>query len=81
MGLHFHWRDLLAVRRVAVPGAIGQSLAATLLGAAVAAAFGWPVRAGFVVGMAMAVASTVVLIRVLTDNRLDVLPPEGPDCG
>src|SRR3982751_3667468 len=70
VGLHFHWRDLLAVRRVALPGAIGQSLVATLLGAAAAAAFGWPVRAGLVVGMAMAVASTVVLIRVLTDNRV-----------
>src|SRR4051812_48158229 len=70
VGLHFHWRDLLAVRRVALPGAIGQSLVATLLGAAAAAAFGWPVRSGLVVGMAMAVASTVVLIRVLTDNRV-----------
>src|SRR4051812_36772830 len=69
VGLHFHLDDLLAVRNVAVPGAIGQSLVATLLGAGVAVSFGWPVKSGLVLGMAMAVASTVVLIRVLTDNR------------
>ena len=69
VGLHFHLGDLLAVRNVAVPGAIGQSLVATLLGAAMAVAYGWPVKSGLVLGMAMAVASTVVLIRVLTDNR------------
>lgn len=68
VGLHFHLKDILAVGRVAVPGALGQSLVATLLGGAVAVALGWPVRSGLVFGMAMAVASTVVLIRVLTDN-------------
>src|SRR4051794_39882780 len=40
VGLHFHVRDLLAVRNVAVPGAVGQALAATLLGVVVAVAFG-----------------------------------------
>jgi CPA2 family monovalent cation:H+ antiporter-2 len=70
VGLHFNLGDLLAVRNVAVPGAVGQSLFATLLGAALAAAFGWPVKSGLVLGMAMAVASTVVLVRVLTDNRM-----------
>src|SRR3712207_6779181 len=48
VGLHFHLADLLKVRNVAVPGAIGQSLVATLLGVAVAAGFGWPVRSGLV---------------------------------
>ncbi|HEY7118576.1 MAG TPA: cation:proton antiporter [Tepidisphaeraceae bacterium] len=70
VGLHFHLGDLLNVRNVAVPGAVGQSLVATLLGAAMAVAFGWPVRSGLVLGMAMAVASTVVLIRVLTDHHV-----------
>ena len=70
VGLHFHLGELLAVRGVAIPGAIGQSLAATILGAGVAIAFGWPVKSGLVLGMAMAVASTVVLIRVLADNRV-----------
>jgi CPA2 family monovalent cation:H+ antiporter-2 len=70
VGLHFRLGDLLAVKDVAVPGAIGQSLFATLLGVAVALAFGIGAKAGLVLGMAMAVASTVVLIRVLTDNRV-----------
>jgi monovalent cation:H+ antiporter-2, CPA2 family len=70
VGLHFHLGDLRAVRNVAVPGALGQSLVATLLGAAMAVSVGWPLKSGLVLGMAMAVASTVVLIRVLTDNRM-----------
>ena len=70
VGLHFHLDDLLAVRNVALPGAVGQSLVATLLGVVVAMAFGWSVRSGLVLGMALSVASTVVLIRVLTDHRM-----------
>src|SRR5205814_714947 len=69
VGLHFHLGDLLAVRRVAVPGAVGQSLVATLLGVAAARAFGWDWAAGVVFGLALSVASTVVLTRVLADNR------------
>src|SRR6476620_4023612 len=57
VGLHFHLSDLLKVRNVAVPGAIGQSIVATLLGVLVAFAFGMSVKAGLVLGMAMAVAS------------------------
>src|SRR5688572_9552146 len=52
VGLHFHLGDLLAVKNVAVPGAIGQSLFATVLGVAVAVAFGTPVKSGLVIGMA-----------------------------
>jgi CPA2 family monovalent cation:H+ antiporter-2 len=70
VGLHFHLKDLLAVRHVAIPGAIGQSLFATLLALVVAVAFGWPIKSGLVLGMAMSVASTVVLMRVLMDNRM-----------
>ena len=70
VGLHFHLDELLAVKDVAVPGAIGQSLFATVLGVIVALAFGISAKSGLVLGMAMAVASTVVLIRVLTDNRV-----------
>ena len=69
VGLHFHLRELLAVRRVALPGAIGQSLIATLLGALAARWFGWNWSAGVVFGLAISVASTVVLTRVLSDNR------------
>lgn len=69
VGMHFHLDDLLAVRKVAVPGALGQSAAAVALSVAVAGAFGWPLKSGLVLGLALAVASTVVLIRVLTDAR------------
>ena len=69
VGLQFHIKDLLAVWRVAVPGAIVQSLVATLLGAGAAHVAGWDLRAGLVFGVALSVASTVVLIRVLSDNR------------
>ncbi len=67
VGLHFHLKDLLSVKGVAVPGAIGQSLTATVLAMAVFALFGIPWQTGAVIGMAMAVASTVVLMRVLLD--------------
>jgi CPA2 family monovalent cation:H+ antiporter-2 len=69
VGLQFHVEELLAVRRVAVPGAVAQSAVATLLGALLARAFGWDWSAGLVFGMALAVASTVVLVRVLADNN------------
>src|SRR3954454_18189671 len=52
-GLHFHLKDLLAVRRIAVPGAVVQSLLATALGAVTAWAFGWDWSAGLVYGMAL----------------------------
>ena len=69
VGLHFHFTELLAVRRVAVPGAIGQSLVATLLGCFLALGFSWGLSAGLVFGLAISVASTVVLLRVLVDNN------------
>ena len=69
VGLQFHIEDLLAVRKVAIPGAIVQSLAATALGASVAYVGGWSLPSGVVFGIALSVASTVVLVRVLSDNR------------
>ena len=76
VGLQFHIEELLAVRRVAVPGAIAQSAVATALGAVIARGFGWDWSAGIVFGMALAVASTVVLIRILSDHR-DLHTPTG----
>jgi CPA2 family monovalent cation:H+ antiporter-2 len=76
VGLHFHLKDLLAVRTVAITGAICQSTIATLLGAAAATAFGWDWSAGVVFGLALSVASTVVLTRVLADND-DLQSPTG----
>lgn len=69
VGLHFHLDELLAVRRIAIPGAVGQSAVATALGVAVALVLGWGWAAGVVYGLALSVASTVVLTRVLADNN------------
>ena len=71
VGLHFDLRDLLAVKKIAIPGAVGQIAVATALGTVAAMALGWPTTEGVVLGIAISVASTVVLVRVLTDN--DVL--------
>ena len=76
VGLQFHFKELLAVRRIAVPGAIFQSLAATVFGTVTGWAFGWGWSAGLVYGMAVSVASTVVLIRVLADHN-DLHTPAG----
>jgi len=76
VGLQFHFRELLAVRRVAVPGAVAQSLVAMVLGCLVGLGFGWSWPAGLVFGLAISVASTVVLLRVLVDNN-DLHTPAG----
>jgi len=70
VGLHFSLKDLLSVRAVAVPGAIGQIASATLLGMALAWAMGWTLGAGIVFGLALSVASTVVLLKALQERRL-----------
>src|SRR5262245_52471796 len=59
VGLHFHLKDLLAVRGIAIPGALLQSGLATFLGLATGEAFGWSLSSGLVLGLALAVASTV----------------------
>jgi CPA2 family monovalent cation:H+ antiporter-2 len=69
VGLQFHLDELLAVRRVAIPGAVLQSLVATALGAFAARALGWEWPAAIVFGLSLSVASTVVLVRVLSDSR------------
>lgn len=69
VGLHFHLKDLMAVRKVAIPGAIVQIAAATVLGAGVTHFFGWSWTEGLVFGVAISVASTVVLTRVLADHK------------
>ena len=76
VGLQFHFEELLAVRRIAIPGAVVQSLAATVLGAVVIHWLGWGWTAGVVYGLAISVASTVVLVRVLSDNG-DLHTPTG----
>lgn len=71
VGLHFAPRDLLAVRAIAVPGALAQIAVATAMGWALAHyGLGWRHAAGVVFGLALSVASTVVLLRTLEDRRL-----------
>nr|WP_296015108.1 YbaL family putative K(+) efflux transporter [uncultured Acidovorax sp.] len=72
VGLHFSWGDLLSVRRIAVPGAVVQMMVATALGMALATWWGWNLGGALVFGLALSVASTVVLLRALeTQGILD----------
>jgi len=70
VGLHFSLKELLSVRAIAIPGAVGQIAVATLMGMGLAAAMGWDIGAGIVFGLALSVASTVVLLRALQERRL-----------
>ncbi len=70
VGLHFSLKDLMAVKAIAIPGAIGQIAVATLLGWGVASLMGWPVLHGIVFGFSLATASTVVLLRAMEERRL-----------
>ena len=70
VGLQFHLEELLAVRAVAVPGAVGQGAIAILLGAWLASSLGWTSDASIVFGIALSVASTVVVVRVLSDHNV-----------
>lgn len=74
VGLHFKWRDLVSVKNIAVPGAIGQTLTATLAGILLVNFLGWSLETGIVIGLAIGVASTVVLVRILSDNNLLTTP-------
>lgn len=69
VGLQFHFREFWAVRRIALPGALIQSLATAAFGAVVMHTLGWDWKVGIVFGLAISVASTVVLTRVLSDNN------------
>lgn len=65
VGLHFSLKDLLSVRKIALPGALAQIAVATLLGFLLARYLGWTILAGLIFGLALSVASTVVLLRAL----------------
>ena len=70
VGLHFTLEDLLSVKAIAIPGALVQIASATVLGMGLAWVLGWTVGAGLVFGLALSVASTVVLLRALQERRL-----------
>ncbi|WP_338505343.1 YbaL family putative K(+) efflux transporter [Erwinia aphidicola] len=70
VGLHFSMKDLMAVKSIAIPGAIAQIAAATLLGMGLSCALGWPMMTGLVFGLCLSTASTVVLLRALEERQL-----------
>lgn len=76
VGMHLKREELLNVKNIAIPGAIGQTFFAATAGTALVYMVGWPLESGVILGLAIGVASTVVLVRVLTDNQL-LHTPEG----
>ena len=70
VGLHFSLKELLAVRSLAIPGALAQSTAATLACMGLAVAIGWSWQSGLILGIAVSVASTVVMLRALLDHGI-----------
>lgn len=70
VGLHFSLRDLLSVKNIAVPGALVQIAVATMLGLGLALSLGWSLAAGLIFGLALSVASTVVLLRAMQARDL-----------
>ncbi|WP_380184277.1 YbaL family putative K(+) efflux transporter [Kalamiella sp. sgz302252] len=70
VGLHFSLKDLMAVKRIAIPGAVAQIAVATLLGMGLASLMGWSLMTGLVFGLCLSTASTVVLLRALEERQL-----------
>ena len=70
VGLHFSLKDLLAVKSIAIPGAVAQIAVATLLGIGLSQLLGWDLEAGLVFGLCLSTASTVVLLRALEERQL-----------
>jgi CPA2 family monovalent cation:H+ antiporter-2 len=70
VGLHFSLKDLLAVKGIAIPGALAQIVLATLMGMGLGWLIGWPLGQGLLFGLALSVASTVVLLTALEERRL-----------
>ncbi|HEY9540037.1 MAG TPA: YbaL family putative K(+) efflux transporter, partial [Luteimonas sp.] len=70
VGLHFSLKDLMAVKAIAIPGAIVQITVATVLGWGLSALLGWPTLHGVIFGFSLATASTVVLLRAMEERRL-----------
>ena len=70
VGLHFSLKDLMAVKSIAIPGAVAQIAVATLLGMGLSAWLGWSLMTGLVFGLCLSTASTVVLLRALEERQL-----------
>lgn len=70
VGLHFRIKDLINVKNIAIPGALLQTIVTTLAGALIVAWYGWGLKTGIIIGLGIGVASTIVLVRILNDNKL-----------
>lgn len=70
VGLHFKIEDLIRVKNIAIPGAVVQTFMATVFTTAFVYWLGWSIESGLIIGLSVGVASTVVLVRILTDNNL-----------
>ncbi len=70
VGLNFNWKDINALKKTVVPGAVILSILSILAGIGLSVSLGETVKAGFVVGVAICVSSTVVIVRILTDQHL-----------
>ncbi len=70
VGLHFKIEDLIRVKNIAIPGAVGQTLGATIFTTLIIYWMGWSIESGIIIGLSVGVASTVVLVRILTENKV-----------
>ena len=70
VGIHFKWQDLVNVKDIAIPGALIQTFVTTVFGALAVYGLGWSLESGIIIGISIGVASTVVMVRVLSDNHL-----------
>jgi monovalent cation:H+ antiporter-2, CPA2 family len=70
VGMHFKLEDLIKVKNIAITGGLGQTLIASVVGTLLIYMIGFPLEIGLIIGLAISVASTVVLVRVLSDNNL-----------
>lgn len=70
VGLHFKLEDLMAVKKIAIPGAVIQTLVTTIVTTGLLYLYGWTLVSGILIGASIGVASTVVLLRLLADNRM-----------
>ena len=74
VGLHFSVADLMAVRRIAIPGAVGQIVIATAIGTAMSMLWGWSLGGALILGLCLSVASTVVLLKALEERGVVATP-------
>ncbi|CRX37917.1 cation:proton antiporter [Estrella lausannensis] len=70
VGLHFRIEDLIGVKNIAIPGAVAQTFFAAVTGFLIVRGMGWSPEAALIIGLSIGVASTVVLVRILTDNEI-----------